>query len=43
MNLIISMQVLYLRYCLIFLAIYQGWPEKVLCVEDMQHLLTALW
>lgn len=43
MNLIISMQVLYLRYCLIFLAIYQGWPEKVLCVEGMQHLLTALW
>lgn len=23
-----------------FPAIYQGWPEVVLCVEDMQHLLT---
>lgn len=49
MNLIISMQVLYLRYwgffgfLFFFLAIYQGWPEKGLCVEDMQRLLTALW
>jgi len=37
MNLIISMQVLYLRHCLILVVIYQGWPGKGLCVEDMQH------
>lgn len=32
------MQLLYLIYSS-FPAIYQGWPEVVLCVEDMQHLL----
>lgn len=38
MNLIILNAILYLIYSS-FPAIYQGWPEMVLCVEDMQHLL----
>lgn len=39
MNLIILNATFIFNILLSFPAIYQGWPEVVLCVEDMQHLL----
>lgn len=40
MNLIILNATFIFNMLVSFPAIYQGWPEVVLCVEDMQHLLT---
>lgn len=39
MNLIIHNATFIFNILFSFPAIYQGWPEVGLCVEDMQHFL----